>query len=73
MEIVHQTEKHDWYKGRVDNFPGSGYSMLYNIVPKGEKPPNTYWRNYIHPRIIMDKMGYPNLRVYQTFSKPSCI
>jgi hypothetical protein len=69
MELVHQTEKHDWYKERIKNFPGIGYTMLYNIVPKGEESPTS---GYLQPRVIMDKKGYHNLKVFQTFNKSNC-
>jgi len=71
MELVHQTEKHDWYKGYVKGmgFMSYGVSLVFNIVPKGAKVPIM---GYLEPRVIMDKMGYQNLKVFETFSKPHC-
>ena len=69
VKLVHQTEKHDWYIIRWKEKYSRTHSILYNIVDKGSKPPTT---GYYQPRYIMNKMGYTDLMVYQTFQKPNC-
>ena len=69
VKLVHQTEEHDWYIIRWKQSWSIAHSILYNIVDKGSEPPTI---GYYQPRYIMDKMGYTNLKVYQTFQKSNC-
>lgn len=67
--LIHQTDKHDWYTIRFKEHWARVHSLLFNIVPKGDKPPTN---GYYQPRIPMDKNGYHNLKVRGTFIKPQC-
>ena len=66
-ELVHQTDKHDWYKMRFRKEGWSNvHSVIYNIIPKDNPIPVS---GYYSPRYIMDMKGYEDLKVGQTFEK----
>lgn len=70
-KLVHQTEKHDWYKNRyARQGMVKGYEVIFNIVPKGDPIPVT---GYFSPRYIMDIKGYKDLKVGDTFEKVSSL
>lgn len=66
-KLVHQTTNHDFYKIRFASHDDySQIQVVYNIVPKGDKPPTT---GYYRPDTILKIKGYKKLKVFQTFEK----
>ena len=67
--LVHQTDNHDWYTIRYRKHWAITHTLLFNIVLKDDKPPTD---GYFSPLVPMNKNGYNDLKVSQTFIKSNC-